>query len=1050
MLSFFSALACVCLFLSDQGGAVSLKFRGDLEMTTDNEDHEVIVPFLSDSEGRFLSYDLKSPSRHARSVDGDRTLYVSFKAFEFDFLLSLERNDKLVAPKATVEWQQGNATHRERIKERCFYRGHLNNASVSSVAVTNCRGLEGWIHSEGNNFFIQPLQNSSRDHKEHVIHRKYTSLEGDTMQWPTISITEEDKSRHKRHDTVRDKNVEVLLTADYSVVSFHGYENIQIYLLTIMNIVNELYHHRSLGAHVNICLVRMVLLDPATSNMVVPGNPSRSLEQVCRWAHDVQTEDLDDTDHHDHAIFLTRIDFGPAGYAPVTGMCHELRSCTLNHEDGFSSAFVVAHETGHVLGMEHDGDGNDCSDETAYGSIMAPLVQATFSRYHWSRCSQMELRQHISDYYCLDDDPFEKDWPKIPEYPGINYSMDEQCTFDFGGGYRLCTAFKTYDPCKQLWCSHPGNPFFCKTKKGPALDGTSCGDRLWCLQGSCQKEHPIAIHGGWSTWTAWEECSRTCDIGIRVRHRTCDNPRPERGGSECKGQSQEFELCNTQDCPDSPVDFRAQQCSVHDIEEILGTTHHWIPHQPEGEKSPCKLQCISREKGDIHRFPGDVIDGTRCSYDNPTNICVLGKCETVGCDRKLQSTKEFDNCGVCDGDGSRCKTIKGTFDKPPRPGNTIPDSDEDSNTEYQEVAVLPKGAWNIEVFETTPSPHYIVLKNAETGVFALKDHGTKEALLHFVEGGTRWTYLRSSDSETLGTKGPLLQAIVVMISPKGLEPSTLAYKYVIHEDLLPSVNNNMIPGGSPDEYIWVMRAWTVCSKSCDGGVQYTRYSCKRKSDDKVMNIRLCNKDERPAVLRRECNIHSCQEARWDVDTWEHCSKTCGMEGYQIRTVRCVRPTPDNSTIEPVHHKHCKEEKPANRQPCNRVPCPSFWRTGAWSKCSVSCGQGLKERQVVCQGPGNRPWDADDVVHCLEKKPPASQVCIGEPCPEETCSGDQSIFCQLDVLSRYCSIPGYQKLCCSSCRRYQPTLQSPSTSTSFNQTAVEESGVETQTSGRQAG
>lgn len=37
-----------------------------------------------------------------------------------------------------------------------------------------------------------------------------------------------------------------------------------------------------------------------------------------------------------------------AGYAPVTGMCHPLRSCTLNHEDGFSSAFVVAHETGHV------------------------------------------------------------------------------------------------------------------------------------------------------------------------------------------------------------------------------------------------------------------------------------------------------------------------------------------------------------------------------------------------------------------------------------------------------------------------------------------------------------------------------------------------------------------------------------------------------------------------------------------------------------------------------------------------------------------------------
>lgn len=34
--------------------------------------------------------------------------------------------------------------------------------------------------------------------------------------------------------------------------------------------------------------------------------------------------------------------------------------------------------------------------------------------------------------------------------------------------------FRTFDPCKQLWCSHPDNPYFCKTKKGPPLDGTMC------------------------------------------------------------------------------------------------------------------------------------------------------------------------------------------------------------------------------------------------------------------------------------------------------------------------------------------------------------------------------------------------------------------------------------------------------------------------------------------------------------------------------------------------------------------------------------------------
>lgn len=47
-----------------------------------------------------------------------------------------------------------------------------------------------------------------------------------------------------------------------------------------------------------------------------------------------------------------------------------------------------------------------------------------------------------SSYDCLLDDPFEHDWPKLPELPGINYSMDEQCRFDFGVGYKMCTAVR--------------------------------------------------------------------------------------------------------------------------------------------------------------------------------------------------------------------------------------------------------------------------------------------------------------------------------------------------------------------------------------------------------------------------------------------------------------------------------------------------------------------------------------------------------------------------------------------------------------------------------
>lgn len=42
---------------------------------------------------------------------------------------------------------------------------------------------------------------------------------------------------------------------------------------------------------------------------------------------------------------------------------------------------------------------------------------------------------------------------------------------------RLIFYFRQYtalDPCKQLWCSDYHNPFYCKTKKGPPLDGTKC------------------------------------------------------------------------------------------------------------------------------------------------------------------------------------------------------------------------------------------------------------------------------------------------------------------------------------------------------------------------------------------------------------------------------------------------------------------------------------------------------------------------------------------------------------------------------------------------
>ncbi|KTG34260.1 hypothetical protein cypCar_00008033, partial [Cyprinus carpio] len=291
------------------------------------------------------------------------------------------------------------------------------------------------IRTDSDEYLIEPLERGTQEHEDrgrvHVVYRRSAVLKAPSdisldyqpiepeLDAPRVldSIAKEVNRTVRRRRNAGDDNynIEVLLGVDDTVVRFHGKEHVQNYLLTLMNIVNEIYHDESLGVHINVVLVRMIMLGYAKSiSLIEGGNPSRSLENVCRWAVIQQKEDPEHSEHHDHAIFLTRQGFGPtgmqetvssslsvsvthslSGYAPVTGMCHPVRSCTLNHEDGFSSAFVVAHETGHVLGMEHDGQGNRCGDETAMGSVMAPLVQAAFHRYHWSMCSGQELKRYI-------------------------------------------------------------------------------------------------------------------------------------------------------------------------------------------------------------------------------------------------------------------------------------------------------------------------------------------------------------------------------------------------------------------------------------------------------------------------------------------------------------------------------------------------------------------------------------------------------------------------------------------------------------------------------
>lgn len=55
------------------------------------------------------------------------------------------------------------------------------------------------------------------------------------------------------------------------------------------------------------------------------------------------------------------------------------------------------------------------------------------------------------------------------------------------------------------------------------------------------KEAPAPpVNGGWSEFSAWSECKET----KQYRTRTCTNPEPKNGGTDCVGQSVETQSCN--------------------------------------------------------------------------------------------------------------------------------------------------------------------------------------------------------------------------------------------------------------------------------------------------------------------------------------------------------------------------------------------------------------------------------------------------------------------------------------------------------------------------
>ncbi|XP_071345295.1 A disintegrin and metalloproteinase with thrombospondin motifs 7 [Trachinotus anak] len=965
--------------------------------------YEMVHPTRVDARGHFLSNIL---SHHARRVqrreasegplDLDRVFYQLWHSgHSLNFNLTL--NPHLLAPGFLTERRYGGlngAKIRPPGSSQCHFLGEVwDGATVKgSAAISTCDGLTGLFRLSDEEFFIQPLEKSSDETsapQAHAIYKRHASPPSWTPVVQPISgkqalngtcglknshqsLEDVEKQRERwenrqqrrrrrirQRSVSKEKWVETLVVADPKMVEYHGSKAVEGYVLAVMNIVAGLFRDASIGNAINIVVVRLILLEQDEDDLKITHHADNSLSSFCKWQKKLNMKGDEHPLHHDVAVLLTRKDICAAinmpcetlGLSHVAGICQPHRSCSISEDTGLPLAFTVAHELGHNFGIQHDGNGNDCEPIGKRPFVMSPQLLYGTSLPRWSRCS----RQYITRFldrgwgWCLDDAPVKDKLSLNSVLPGVLYSAAHQCRLQYGSGSLLCDDMDNV--CSTLWCTVGTT---CHSKLDGAVDGTSCGEDKWCFSGECVASgfHPESVNGGWASWSEWSACSRTCGAGVQSAQRDCDNPVPKNRGKYCLGERRRYKICNISPCPHDLPTFRDVQCSHFNTMPYKGKFYKW--EAVINRVNPCELHCRPLNEHFSEKMRDAVTDGTPCYEGNRSReMCINGICKNIGCDYVIDSSAVEDRCGVCHGNGSTCTTVKRTFE-------------ESEGLGYVDIGLIPEGARDIRIEEMAEAGNFLALRSDNPNKYFLNGGWTIQWNGEYKAAGTVFTYVRTGHLENLTSPGPTMEPLWVQLLFQETNPG-VRYEYTISRNVS---EDSDVPVSI---FFWKYGSWTECSVTCGAGVQRQIVHCVEKTTG-IVEEHFCDPLTRPDDNQTSCNKDPCP-AIWWVGEWQKCSASCGSSGLAKRTVLCIQAVSveEQEALQPSDCQHMP--KPESLSPCNtHIPCPADWTTGSWSKCSLTCGSGVRRRNVTCSR--NTGTDCDP-----QKKPLAVGTCYLQDCPQ---------------------------------------------------------------------
>ncbi|XP_020653217.3 A disintegrin and metalloproteinase with thrombospondin motifs 19 isoform X3 [Pogona vitticeps] len=1024
--------------------------------------------------------------------DGDEVL-LRIPAFAQELYLLLKRDIRFLAPGFAVEERLMNERSlpysvQSQTERYCYYSGSVLHYPGSFASFSTCGGLMGFLQMNDDFIFIEPLNHTlAVTGHAHRIYRRKRSIRETATEKPTshkkrrtkgLRGTESGRRKRYSYKLPQEYNVETVVVADPAMVSYHGADAARRFILTILNMVFNLFQHKSLGVQVNLRVTKLVLLHETPADMYIGHHGEKMLESFCKWQHEefgkkndihleMSTSWGEEVSPIDAAILITRKDFcvhkdepcDTVGIAYLNGMCSEKRKCIIAEDNGLNLAFTIAHEMGHNMGINHDNDHPSCADGL---HIMSGewIKGQNLGDVSWSRCSREDLERFLrskASSCLLQTNPQSLNSVIIPsKLPGMTYTADEQCQILFGPTASFCQEMQ-HVICTGLWCKVEGEKE-CKTKLDPPMDGTDCDTGKWCKAGECTSKTSFIGHME-SEWSTWSTCSRTCNTGISSRQRRCSGPVHE--GGECHGSRIQYKICENPSCPPGVPAFRDWQCQVFAVRPSYQKhVHQW--QAVIDEEKPCALFCSPNGKDQPVLVTEKVMDGTSCGHQQ-LDICANGRCQKFGCDGILGSLAWEDHCGVCNGDGKSCRVVKGDFNHTRGAG-------------YVEALVIPAGARRIKVVEEKPAHSYLALRDASkqsiNSDWKIEHSGT------FNIAGTTVHYVRRGLWEKISAKGPTTSPLHLLVLLFQDQNYGLHYEYTIPLDPVPENQSSKI---SDPLFMWTHSGWEDCDAVCGGGERKTTVSCTKIMNKNISFVdnKKCKYLTKPEPQVRKCNEQPCQ-TRWMMTEWTPCSRTCG-KGTQNRQVACTQQL-RNGTLIRARERDCAGPKPTSAQRCEGQDCMTVWEAGVWSECSVKCGKGIRHRTVRCTNPrkkcvlSTRPREAEDcedyskcyvwrmgdwskcsvtcgkgmqsrVIQCMHKitgrhgnecfsseKPAAYRPCHLQPCNERInvntitsprlaaltfkCLGDQwPVYCRVIREKNLCQDMRWYQRCCETCRDF---------------------------------